>query len=53
MDHPIQAKRLNLVLIYKKKRTSHQMDFAVPINHKMKSKKLNKYVELTRELKKL
>ena len=34
MDHPILFRRPNLVLINKKKRNCHLMDFAVPIDHR-------------------
>ena len=43
-------------LINKKKRTCHQVDFAVPIDYRLKvkvSEKLDKYLNLARELKKL
>ena len=33
MDHPISSKRPGLVLINKKKRTCHLVDFAIPMNH--------------------
>ena len=49
----IQLRRLKLILIKNKKRTNHQMDFTV---HRVKIKesiKIDKYLNLTRELKKL
>ena len=54
MDHPIQAIQPDLVLINKKKRT-YQVDFAVLAeqSEKQKKKKLNKYLDLARDLKML
>ena len=61
-DHLIQARRPDLIIINKKKkkkkkvRTCKIVDFAVPINHKIKLKeceKKDKYLDLARELKKL
>ena len=46
-DHPISARKSDLVLINTKKITCHLMDFAVPTDHrgKMKvSKKIGKYL---------
>ena len=43
-------------IMFKKKRTYSQVDFTVPANHRMKTKeseKINKYLQLVRELKKL
>ena len=54
-DNPILAKSSDLMLINKKK-DCHLVDFAVPADNrgKMKeSKKINKYLDLARELKKL
>ena len=45
-----------VVLIYKKKKTCHLEDFVIPADHRVKikeSKKINKYLELARKLKKL
>ena len=57
-DHPIPARRPDLVLINKKKkkekRTCQLVDF--PANHRVKMKeneKMDKYLDLARELKKL
>ena len=55
-DHLITARRPDLVLINKKKRTCHIVDFAVPADHRVKLKEIekkDKYLDLTRELKKL
>ena len=55
-DHLISARRLDLMIINKKKRTSKIVDFAVPADHKIKLKeceKKYKYLDLSRELKKL
>ena len=54
-DHLISARRLDLVIIYKKKRTSRIVDFAVPADDRVKlieNEKKDKYDELVRELKK-
>ena len=54
MDHPILAKRLDLVLINQKKRISHLIEFAVLSNHRMKikeRKKIDKFLYLDNELK--
>ena len=51
----IPARRPDLVLINKKKRTCHRVDFAVPVDHWIKIKeneKVDKYLDLARELKK-
>ena len=56
MDHPIQARRLDLILIDKKERTCHFTDVAVSADHRAQVKeceKLNKYLDLAREQKKL
>ena len=50
------ARRLDLIIINKKKRTCKIVDFAVPVDHRIKLKeceKKNKYLDLSRELKKL
>ena len=42
-----------IVLIIKKKRTCHLVDFAVPLDHRMKikeSENIDKYLDLAREL---
>ena len=49
------ARRPDLVLINKKKRTCHLVDFAVPVDHRVKvkeSKKINKYLDLVRKTEK-
>ena len=35
-DDPISTRRLHLVLINKKKRTCHLIDFVIPVDHRMK-----------------
>ena len=53
-DHLITARRPDLVLINKKERTCHSVDFAVPADHRVKLKEIekkDKYLDLTRELK--
>ena len=55
-DHLIPARRPDLVLIDKKERTCQLVDFAVPADHRVKLKeneKMDKYLDLARELKKL
>ena len=55
-DHLIPAKRPDLIIINKKKRTCKIVDFAVPADHRIKLKeceKKDKYLDLARELKKL
>ena len=55
-DHLISARRPDLIIINKKKRTCKIVDFAVPANHRIKLKeceKKDKYLDLARELKKL
>ena len=57
-DHLIPARRPDLIIINKKKkkRTCKIVDFAVPADHRIKLKeceKKDKYLNLTRELKKL
>ena len=54
-DHLILARRPDLV-INKKRRTCKIVDFAVPVDHRIKlkeSEKKGKYLNLARELKKL
>ena len=56
MDHLIPARRPDLIIINKKKRTCKIVDFAVPADHRLKLKeceKRDKYLDLARELKKL
>ena len=53
-DHSIPARRLDLVLINIQKRTCQIIDFAVSADYRVKVKegeKLDKYLELARELK--
>ena len=55
-DHLISARRPDLIIINKKKRTCKIVDFAVPADHRMKLKeceKKDKYLDLARKLKKL
>ena len=55
-DHLISARRQDLIIINKKKRTCKIVDFAVPAGHRVRlkeNKKKDKYFYLTRELKKL
>ena len=52
----ISAKRPDLIIINKKKRTCKIVDFAVPADHRIKQKeceKKDKYLDFARELKKL
>ena len=54
MDHPIPAKIAGLMLI--KKKNCKLVDFAIPVDHKMKIKengKTDKYLDLVKELKNL
>ena len=56
-DHLILARRLDLIIINKKKkkRSCKIVDFAIPANHRMKLKereKKDKYLDLAGELKK-
>ena len=56
MDHLISARRPDLIIINKKKRTYKIVDFAVLADHRIKLKeceKKDKYLDLARELKKL
>ena len=53
-DHLTPARRPDLIIINKKKRTCKIVDFAVPADHKIKLKeceKRDKYLDLARELK--
>ena len=55
-DHLIPARRPDLIIINKKKRTCKIVNFAVPADHRIKLKeceKKDKYLDLVRELKKL
>ena len=55
-DHLIPARRPDLIIINKKKRTYKTVDFAVPADHRIKLKeceKRDKYLDLAREVKKL
>ena len=55
-DHLISARRLDLIIINKEKRFCKIVDFAIPADHRIKLKeyeKKDKYLDLTRELKKL
>ena len=55
-DHLISARRPDLIVINKKKRTCKIVDFAVLAGHRIKlkeSEKKNKYLDLARELNKL
>ena len=55
-DHLISARRPDLIIINKKKRTCKIVDFAAPADHRIKLKeceKKDKYLDLARELKKL
>ena len=55
-NYPIQVKRQDLVLINMKKRTCDIVDFAEPTDHRLtwkENQKLNKFLDLVRELKKV
>ena len=55
-DHLISARRPDLIIINKKKRTCKIVNFAVPVDNRIKLKereKKDKYIDLARELKKL
>ena len=52
-DHLISARRPDLILINKKKRTCKIVDFAVPADHRIKLKECDKYLDLAIKLKKL
>ena len=54
-DHLIPARRLDLIIINKRKRICKIVDFAVPADHRInlkESEKKDKYLDLARELKK-
>ena len=54
-DHLISARKPDLVIVNKKKRTCRIVDFAVPADYSVKlkeGKKIDKYLVLVRELKK-
>ena len=51
-DHPIPVRRLDIAL----QRTCHLVDFNVPANQRVKikdSEKIDRYLDLAREMKKL
>ena len=53
-DHLIPTRTSNLVIINKKKRTCHLVNFSFPADHKAKmkeSERIDKYLDLSRELK--
>ena len=52
-DHLIPARRPDLVILNKKKKTCRIIDFAVPadLSENQKKQKQNKYLDLARELK--
>ena len=55
MDHLVSARRPDLIIINKKKRTYKIVDFAVPADHRIKLKECeekDKNLDLARELKK-
>ena len=55
-NHQIPAGFLDIALINKRYRTQHLVNLAVPVDHRVKrkeSKKIDKYLDLARELKKL
>ena len=54
-DDQISARRPDVIIINKKKRTCKIVDFAVPADHRIKLKECEKYkyLDLARELKKL
>ena len=54
-DHPITARKLDLVLIHKKKRIYNQVDFVVPADDRVnikESEKFDRYVDLAKEVEK-
>ena len=54
-DHLIPARRPDQVLIYKKKKNM-SANFTIPVDHKVKMKEsenINKYLDITRELRRL
>ena len=55
-DYLIPTRRQDLIIINKEKRTCKIVDFAIPADYRIKLKeceKKDKYLDLTRELKKL
>ena len=53
-DQRTTARRPDLVLINKKKRTYHLVNFVVPADHRVKikeSEKINKYLDFDKKLK--
>ena len=53
-DHLISARRQDLVIVNKKRRTCRIANFAVPADHRVKlkeSEKRDKYLDFTREMK--
>ena len=55
MDKSVPLRRQELVLIDKKKRTYHLVDSPVPADHReiiKESEKINRYLDLAREIKK-
>ena len=55
-DHLIPARRPDLIIINKRKRICKIVDFAVPADHRInlkESEKIDKYLDLAKELKKL
>ena len=55
-DHLISARRPDLIIINKKREIAKNVDFAAPVDHRIKLKeceKKDKYLDLARELKKL
>ena len=53
-DHPNVARRLDLMLINKKKRTCHKVDFSIPVDHQVKIKESEeKYLDFAWELRNL
>ena len=56
MDTLISARRTDLIIINKKERTCRIVDFAVPVDHRIKLKdceKRDKCLDLAKELKKM
>ena len=54
--HPIMTRKPGLSLFNNKKRTCYEVYFAIPSDHKVKireGKRLDKYLDLSRELKNL
>ena len=41
-DYLILARRPEVILIYKKERTFHLVDFAIPLDHRVKIKEIEK-----------